>query len=171
MKRRNFIITASASLATPLIASPAFARKRRFLEYDGPPVTRVVVYKERRQLYLLSQLNILETYQIDLGTMPVGHKQFEGDGKTPEGSYLIDRRNDRSAFHLSLGISYPNAQDKAFASARNRSPGGEIFIHGRAGQHIGKGRDWTAGCIAVPDRKMEEIYSMVTVGTQIDIHP
>ena len=60
-----------------------------------------------------------------------GHKYDEGDGRTPEGTYLIDRRNPNSKFHLSIGISYPNAVDRAQASRSGKSPGGDIFIHGQ----------------------------------------
>ena len=119
----------------------------------------------------MSGSKVIKKYRVGLGGVPKGHKQFEGDGKTPEGSYIIDRRNPDSQFHLSIGISYPNAQDVAYARSFGRSPGGDIFIHGRAGEHAGRGRDWTAGCIAVADRHIEEIYMMVHTGTQIDIFP
>jgi hypothetical protein len=105
------------------------------------------------------------------GFAPEGHKQFEGDGKTPEGEYIIDRRNPNSRFHLSIGISYPNAADRAFARSQGKSPGGDIFIHGR-GKYPGSNRDdWTWGCIAVTDREMEDIYAMVRNGTPITIKP
>jgi len=114
---------------------------------------------------------VLKAYAIDLGFQPRGAKRVEGDGKTPEGSYVIDRRNPKSRYHLSLGISYPNAADIARARALGRSPGGDIFIHGSGGRPDGRGADWTYGCIAVSDRDMAEIYSMVRVGTRIDINP
>ncbi|MCA0042118.1 L,D-transpeptidase family protein [Celeribacter sp. ASW11-22] len=139
--------------------------------YTGPEITRVVIYKERRRMYLVSGADVVEEFKIGLGGNPDGPKQFEGDGKTPEGSYFIDRRNPNSAYHLSLGISYPNEADVAFAEAQGRRPGGDIFIHGRAGENRGKGRDWTAGCIAVKDRHIEKIYMMVQNGTQVDIFP
>nr|WP_246002392.1 L,D-transpeptidase family protein [Pacificibacter maritimus] len=148
---------------------PSFGRTLE--PYFGPQITRVVLHKKRRRLYLLHGTKVIKKYKVGLGGVPVGHKQFEGDGKTPEGSYIIDRRNPNSQFHLSVGISYPNAQDIEFARARGRSPGGDIFIHGRAGEHVGRGKDWTAGCIAVADRHIEEIYMMVLTGTQIDIFP
>ncbi|MEM5476574.1 L,D-transpeptidase family protein [Pacificibacter sp. AS14] len=166
MERRKLLAgLAAVSLFPTVTLASAFS------PYTGPRVTRVVLYKGRRRLYLLSGTKILKKYKVGLGGVPVGHKQFEGDGKTPEGSYIIDRRNPRSQYHLSIGISYPNSRDIAYARQHGRSPGGEIFIHGRAGGHKGRGKDWTAGCIAVKDRHMEEIYMMVTTGTQIDIHP
>lgn len=145
----------------------------KFRTYDGPEVTRVEIHKSQRKMYLLHHGQVLKTYGVGLGSNPVGHKQFEGDAKTPEGVYYIDRRNPNSAFHLSLGISYPNDADRAFARAQGKSPGGDIFIHGRAGKHTlrGRGRDWTDGCIAVTDREMEDIYAMVRQGTPIAIFP
>lgn len=144
----------------------------KFKTYNGPEVTRVLVYKEARKMYLLHHDEVLKTYKVELGFSAEGHKQFEGDGKTPEGEYRIDRRNPNSAFHLSIGISYPNAQDIARARAAGKKPGGDIFIHGRPNlKKRGLGPDWTAGCIAVKDREMEDIYAMVRDGTPISIYP
>ena len=98
-------------------------------------------------------------------------EEVEGDGRTPEGDYIIDRRNPDSKFHLSIGVSYPNPYDRAFAEALEKSPGGDIFIHGRPPEYQKGGRDWTAGCIAVTDREIEEIYAMVRNGTPIRITP
>lgn len=143
----------------------------KFRSYDGPAVTWVVVNKAARKMYLMHDDEVLRSYDIGLGFTPEGHKQFEGDGKTPEGTYVINRRNPNSEFHLSLGISYPNTRDRAYAQARGRSPGGDIFIHGRPWKYRKGGRDWTAGCIAVPNRHIEEIYAMVRNGTPITINP
>ncbi len=144
----------------------------KFRTYHGPEVTRLVVMKSERKLYLLHHEKVLKSYDIDLGFAPIGDKKVEKDGKTPEGSYLIDRRNPNSAFHLSIGISYPNEEDRAEARALGEKPGGDIFIHG--GPTLFRDRnkaDWTWGCIAVTNREIEEIYAMVKDGTQIDIHP
>ncbi|MBV1868950.1 MAG: L,D-transpeptidase family protein [Marinosulfonomonas sp.] len=138
--------------------------------YTGPEVTRIVVQKAQRRMYLMGAGSVLRTYEIDLGFAPVGHKEIEGDGKTPEGSYYIDRRNPRSAYHLSIGISYPNAQDVAKAKALGESPGGDIFIHGAAKPSARGRKDWTWGCISVSNKDVEEIYSMVRLGTQIDLN-
>ncbi|MEM1387819.1 MAG: L,D-transpeptidase family protein [Pseudomonadota bacterium] len=143
----------------------------KFKTYDGPEVTRVVVYKDARKMYLMHNDAVLVEHEIELGFAPGGHKRFEGDGRTPEGRYLIDRRNPNSSFHLSLGISYPNPQDVEVARAAGRSPGGDIFIHGQAPLIGKRGADWTAGCIAVPNDEMEWIYAMVQNGTVIDIYP
>lgn len=140
----------------------------QILSYDGPAVTQIYVAKERRRMYLLNGADVLASYDVALGFSPQGHKAASGDGRTPEGLYVIDRRNPQSAYHLSLGISYPNAADRAAAAAVGVEPGGDIFIHGTANKDGGK-RDWTAGCIAVTDAEMEHIFAMVPVGTPIYI--
>ncbi len=143
----------------------------KFKTYNGPAVTRVIVEKGDRKMYLMHHDKVLKSYNIELGFAPLGHKQIEGDGKTPEGEYIIDRRNPNSDFHLSLGISYPNAQDRARALALGKSPGGDIFIHGKPNKKSGTGPDWTAGCISVKNREMERIYAMVKNGTPISLKP
>lgn len=143
----------------------------KFRSYNGPEVTRVVVQKAERKMYLFHNDRALATHNINLGFAPSGAKQFEGDGRTPEGRYVIDRRNPNSRFHLSLGISYPNAQDIGTARAAGKTPGGDIFIHGKAKPMQRRGTDWTAGCISVSNREIERIYAMVRSGTVIDIYP
>ncbi|MFN4171858.1 MAG: murein L,D-transpeptidase family protein [Pseudorhodobacter sp.] len=143
----------------------------KFRTYRGPEVTHVIVSKADRKMQLFHHQRVLKTYDIALGFAPEGHKQFEGDGKTPEGTYLIDRRNPNSRFHLSLGVSYPNIADMEFARAQGKSPGGDIFIHGKTGYRGDNKGDWTWGCIAVTDREMEDIYSMIRDGTPIRINP
>lgn len=142
----------------------------KFRTYNGPSVTEIQVHKSERKMYLLHGSKVLEEYDIHLGFTPKGHKQFEGDGKTPEGTYYISHRNPRSTYHLSLGISYPNNADRAFAKANGKQPGGDIFIHGGPPRRVAR-YDWTAGCIAVSDREIEEIYSMVRPGTPVHIFP
>ena len=141
----------------------------KFRTYDGPEVTRVIVWKAERRLALMHGTSVIKDYKIALGGNPVGPKRFEGDGRTPEGEYLISHRNPNSAYHLSLGISYPNEQDIAYAESMGRRPGGDIFIHGRAGKNKGRGTDWTAGCIAVKDGQIEHIYAAVAPGTPITL--
>jgi len=143
----------------------------KFRTYDGPEVTRIALFKSVRTMQLLNGDNVLKEYKFDLGFAPVGDKQVEGDGKTPEGRYIIDRRNPDSSFHLSIGISYPNADDIAEAEALGESPGGDIFIHGQYNTFTKRGPDWTAGCISVTNREIEEIYAMVRNGTVIDLYP
>lgn len=110
---------------------------------------------------------------LQFGDQPQGHKRFEGDERTPEGRYVIEGRNPGSAYHLSLKISYPNAQDRAFAAQYGRSPGGQIFLHGQpnalpAGRLPG---DWTDGCIAFSNDEIEELWRIVPDGTVIEIRP
>ena len=144
----------------------------KFKKYNGPQVTQVLVDKTARKMWLLHGTRALKSYDVDLGFNPKGHKFREGDGRTPEGVYRIDRRNPNSAYHLSIGISYPNNRDRAKAHAAGVSPGGDIFIHGGPRLRKNKGKpDWTAGCISVTNKEMEEIYSMVQDGTPIYIKP
>ncbi|WP_333712211.1 L,D-transpeptidase family protein [Yoonia sp.] len=138
-------------------------------EYRGPEVTRIQVFKEARVMQVMHETTLLKQYRFDLGFNPVGHKTQEGDGRTPEGAYLIDRKNPNSRFHLSLGISYPNRNDIAQARARGVDPGGDIFIHGTPSRWIGQ-PDWTWGCIAVTNEEMDELYPMIDKGTKIFIY-
>lgn len=163
MRRRTFLTLA---LAGPIVAACS-----KFKSYDGPEVTQVVVMKKDLKMYLFHHDQVLKAYDISLGFAPEGDKKIEGDGKTPEGHYVIDRRNPNSDFHLSLGISYPNEVDIAEARALGESPGGDIFIHGQPGRFRRKRGNWTAGCISVLNGEMEEIYAMIATGTPITIHP
>jgi murein L,D-transpeptidase YafK len=145
------------------------------------------VFKERRQLELISGGRVVRTYRIGLGSTPVGHKRRQGDRRTPEGRYFICNKNPRSQFYLSLQINYPNEQDAVEgladgvitaaqherivrASRQSRIPpaetrlGGEIFIHGH-----GSGSDWTWGCIALDDPEMKELFDAIPVGTPVVI--
>ncbi|MFV1494394.1 L,D-transpeptidase family protein [Phaeobacter sp. JH18-32] len=172
MDRRTFGLGAAATLGLAGCSSGP----SKFRSYYGPEVTSVVVNKGARKVYLLHNEDILREYEMELGFAPQGHKQIEGDGKTPEGTYLIDRRNPNSRYHLSIGISYPNAQDRAKAAAMGKKPGGEIFIHGEPNNPKERKRaarvdDWTAGCIAVSNDEIEEIYAMVRDGTLITLRP
>lgn len=162
-----FLTRLAALLAVTLLAACLHQPVTR---YDGLPVTLIEVHKAERMMYLLNGTTVLKSYKISLGGTPEGPKQFEGDGKTPEGAYRISHLNPKSTYHLSLGISYPNAADRAFAEKQGKDPGGDIFIHGANTRGSSEG-DWTVGCIAVTDREIEEIYAMVTVGTQINIFP
>lgn len=143
----------------------------RFKSYSGPEVTRIAVLKSERRMYLMHGETVLKGYDIDLGFAPEGQKQFEGDGKTPEGSYIIDRRNPNSAYHLSLGISYPTPAQIAAAREVGRKAGGDIFIHGGPTPRDKGGKDWTFGCISITDSEIEDVYAMVRDGTRIDIYP
>ena len=161
-----------AILLGVVLAGLSACGSSKFREYDGPEVTRVVILKSKRQLYLLHDRTILKRYDIGLGFSPEGHKQYEGDGRTPEGHYRIDKRNPNSRYHLSVGISYPDTRDVEVARMLGRPPGGDIFIHGRGPSYLkGSPKDWTAGCIAVTDEEIEKIYAMVRTGTPVSIYP
>ena len=150
---------------------------------------KILIHKKERRLELWEEGGIVASFAIGLGSFPVGHKQREGDGRTPEGIYRICVKNPRSRFYLSLGIDYPGPQD-ALAGYNNRrisaeerdaifkahrdgtappwntALGGEIFIHG-----MGAGRDWTRGCVALNNRDMKFLYDKVPAGTLVQILP
>ena len=150
--------SALALTAGFLAAGGSRALAAPFTQELRPRADHIVVSKRNRALALLSGETTLRRYRVHLGFAPEGHKTASGDGRTPEGRYVIDRRNPRSDFYLSLGISYPNAADLARARALGVSPGSNIFIHGGPRGRADRRRsDWTAGCIAVTDREIEEI--------------
>ncbi len=137
---------------------------------------KVVVLKGERKLLLMKQNQVLKSYRVSLGGNPVGPKTRQGDSKTPEGEYLLDRRNANSQFYRSIHISYPNADDLARAKKLGFSPGGDLFIHGVPAwvKPHSKHRlppDWTDGCIAVTNEEMDEIWRAVADGTPIIIKP
>ena len=138
---------------------------------------RIVIEKSLRRMQLWQGDVVLRSYDIAMGGDPAGgHKAQEGDERTPEGRYEIDWRNGRSVAHLSLHISYPNADDRAAAAALGVDPGGNIMIHGLPNGWGALGRlhllaDWTDGCIAVTNAEMAEIWSLVADGTGIEILP
>ncbi len=143
-----------------------------------PQAELVIVEKGKRLLHLVRNGEVFQTYSISLGDAPVGHKQQEGDERTPEGRYVLDWRNPDSSFYKSIHISYPNAADRAAAEARGVDPGGMIMIHGRPnwdrqglGETFFANNDWTDGCIAVSNEAMEAIWRTVENGTPIEIRP
>ncbi len=143
---------------------------------EGIKIDRLAVYKSQRKMYVYNGNKLLKIYKVSLGKNPVGHKQFEGDYKTPEGIYSINGRNPNSAYHKNLGVSYPNKNDKAFAESQGKLPGGLIKIHGLRNDRgfIGKfhrWKDWTAGCIAVTNDEMDELYKAVKPNAVIEILP
>ena len=142
----------------------------------GLRIDSILAIKHERLLVVFAGRRPGKAYRVALGDAPVGHKQFEGDERTPEGHYYIDGKNPNSQAHKSLGISYPNAADKAYAARHGKRPGGLVKIHGiwNGQGHIGKAHlldDWTNGCIATTDEEIDEIYERVRVGTPILILP
>lgn len=160
---------ARAAVAVILIGGLA-ACAPKFKAYHGPAVTQVQVYKAQRKMYLLHDDTVLKEYRVSLGQDPVGPKHFYGDMKTPEGLYFINRRYPSKDFYLALGISYPNADDVAYALSQDKDAGGDIFIHGQESWGTNR-KDWTAGCIALSDGAMRNVYAMVQKGTPIFIEP
>jgi hypothetical protein len=136
----------------------------------------VLVDKGDRRLYLLKQGRVIAEYPIKLGLNPFGHKQREGDFRTPEGKYRLDWRNPNSEFYLSIRVSYPNREDAAVAHENGHRPGGLIMLHGQPNvpkkppEHYAT-RDWTDGCIALSNADMTDVWLRTTVGLPIEIRP
>ena len=136
----------------------------------------ILIKKKERILELYSHHELIKTYFIALGFNPIGHKEQEGDGKTPEGKYIISYKNPNSKFYLSLKISYPSEKDRQNAASKRISLGGDIMIHGLGKQFGFLGRihvirDWTLGCVAVTNTEIKEIYDVVQIGTVVEIQP
>jgi len=150
---------------------------------------RIVIYKSARKFEFYSDKTLLRTYRIGLGFSPVADKVREGDGATPEGDFYVFVKNNKSAYYLSLGVSYPNLEDAArglreglitkaqhdaivAANRKKTGPpqytklGGLIYIHGN-----GAKSDWTWGCVALENGDMKELFDAVSVGTPVTIKP
>ncbi len=169
--RAETIVPAEDGFAAGVSATPELA-----VEAALPLADKVVVYKGERRLELLRQGQVLRSFRITLGLQPEGHKQFEGDLRTPEGRYRLTRRNPRSEYFLSILVDYPNAQDVAYARSQGQSAGGAIMIHGepnapRRSRDYYRTVDWTEGCIAVSNSDMVEIWLMTPPDTPIEILP
>ena len=173
MKRKYVIILFVIAL---IIAVSLYANVHENPLPSDVTADQIVVEKSNRKLLLMKKNKVIKKYKISLGRNPNGHKEKQGDFKTPEGTYIIDHRNPNSKYHLSLHISYPNEKDKNFALAQGVSPGGDIMIHGiRNGLGL-IGRlhtlfDWTQGCIAVTNPEIKEIWNAVPKETKITITP
>jgi murein L,D-transpeptidase YafK len=142
----------------------------------GATADLVVIHKAARRLDLYENGSLLKSYAVSLGRHPIGPKQRQGDGRTPEGQYRIDYRNPNSAFYRALHISYPNDADIAAARAHGADPGGLVMIHGMRNGLGWIGRlhlavNWTNGCVAVTDREMDEIWRAVPDGAKVIIKP
>jgi len=162
--------------ATTTPASSTASTSLSTASADLPMADRVVVYKGERRMLLMRGDSILRTYKISLGLNPIGHKERSGDFRTPEGRYLLTRRNPRSDFFLSIQVSYPNEADIAHARRNGWDTGGAIMIHGLPNQlkHTPayyESRDWTDGCIAVSNSDMVEIWLLTAPNTPIEILP
>ncbi|HEY8428889.1 MAG TPA: L,D-transpeptidase family protein [Sandaracinaceae bacterium] len=146
-------------------------------------IDRLVAYKTAHRLEAWSEGRLVRTYRIAIGAGGAGPKRYEGDRRTPEGVYRIDRRHRSRRFHRFLHVSYPNDEDRrryAELRARGEVPegagiGGDIGIHGEsddpAVRALGNRVDWTDGCIAVTDAEIEELYRAVVPNAILEIHP
>jgi len=140
---------------------------------------RVILKKSTRMLYLYSGGEVSSRYHVSLGKEAIGAKTFEGDMRTPEGTYSLDWRQFSKRYNKSIHISYPNEKDKAYAKKFGVSAGGMIMIHGTPtswslsplGDWLPMLLDWTEGCIAMSNDDMEEVWERVLDGTPITIVP
>ncbi len=160
----RILAVALCCLAQPLAAS------------EFPVADLVVVEKDKRQLHLFRNGQAFRTFRIALGIRPVGDKQYEGDFRTPEGRYFLDRRNPDSEYFLSIRVSYPDRSDRLEARERGLDPGGQIMIHGQPNEPTRseayyRTQDWTNGCIAVSNSDMIDIWLMTDHMTPIEIRP
>jgi murein L,D-transpeptidase YafK len=143
---------------------------------EQPKIDHIVVEKSRHTLTLYADGVVVKTYRVAIGVGAPGQKVSGGDDRTPEGSYIIDSKNPKSDFRRALHISYPNAADRERSRKSGRRAGALIAIHGTPDwieriQDAGEHPDWTAGCIAVRNTEIEELYALVPVGTPIEIKP
>lgn len=159
------------ALALSVLLVPGLLQASEF-----PVADRVVIEKGARKLHLMQNGKAFRTFKIALGIRPVGDKKHEGDFKTPEGRYLLDRRNPNSEYFLSIRVSYPNSADRREAAELGVSPGGAIMIHGQPNEPSRsevyyRTQDWTNGCIAVSNSDMIDIWLMTGENTPIEIRP
>jgi murein L,D-transpeptidase YafK len=137
---------------------------------------KVLVVKSESKLYLMKKGKVLSVFKAAFGANPAGHKQQEGDERTPEGDYILDYKKSDSAFYKAIHVSYPNIGDKKRSKEAGVNPGGLIMIHGQKNGFgwfawITQNFNWTDGCIAVSNSAMDEIWEAVSVGTPIEIRP
>lgn len=161
------------TVPVPLPRPPSITLPRP-AEKITSPVERILIEKEARRMTIFQREGNPRVMKIALGFTPEGDKMKQGDGKTPEGIFKIDRLNPNSKFHLSLGIDYPRPQDRKRAREQGVNPGGDIFIHGQPNQ-IAEGfrvkGDWTDGCVAVDNHEIAEIFAHTKIGTEVEIRP
>ena len=146
------------------------------ISFADDKIDIIIVKKAERKLYAVKDDKIVRQYDIALGHNPNGHKQMEGDKKTPEGYYFVDGKNAKSKYFLSLHISYPNYHDEQVALKNKKNPGKHIAIHGLPptsllSQYLYNGSDWTEGCIALSNSDMQDLWGLASEGTQILIKP
>ena len=167
---------ASAGLALALLLPWAVPAPAQIPHVEPAKADLVVVRKSARELQLLRSGRVIKTYRIALGWAPNGPKRQEGDGRTPEGVYTLDWRNDHSSFYRSIHVSYPRRGDDLHARRWGVAPGGLIMLHGLpngvTAEQVGHPEtDWTNGCIALTNEEIDEIWARVEDGTTIIIYP
>lgn len=160
-------------LAGPWAASRAFAATE---PCGTQKADSILILKKDHVMELLAGGKVIRTYKVALGRGGLAPKEREGDGRTPEGHYVIDSRNADSHYHRALHVSYPNAEDRKRAAQRGVAPGGAIMIHGLPNGMGLLGAthrlyDWTLGCIAVTDDEIDEVWNLVPLGTPVEIRP
>lgn len=176
LRRAAWLVGLVAFVAVAAVAWDLLSRSVPAMRPAAERATTIIVDKSARRMSLLRNERVIKTYDISLGSDPLGHKQQEGDGRTPEGAYAIDFKNARSRYHLALRMSYPDNKDRDGAKARGVPPGSDIMIHGLPNglgflRKLHLMRDWTDGCVAVTNSEVAEIWSLVDVGTTIQINP
>ncbi len=156
------------------IPLPGLPRPAPLPPHLASPVTRILIEKAARRMTVWQEDGPARVFSVALGFAPDGDKVRQGDGRTPQGAFRVDRLNDRSAFHLSLGLDYPRPADRARAKAGGYDPGGDIMIHGqpnRIGDGVRVKGDWTAGCVALTNAEMREVFARTAIGTPVEIRP
>lgn len=136
----------------------------------------VRVSKSESKLYLLNKGQTFASFHVVFGRNSLGSKQQEGDHRTPEGRYVLDSKNEKSAFYKAIHISYPSPEDRARAAKLGVSPGGSVMVHGQKNgfawlEALAQHFNWTNGCIALRDEDMEVVWNSVDAGTPIEIQP
>ena len=183
MPRAKPVAAASKKIAAPSNKTDSYATKKTIATRSAllaapsaPLADMIVVRKSERVLELLRNGEVMKSYRVALGKDPIGHKEIQGDNKTPEGTYFVDYLKPNSDFHRGIGLSYPSSWDQFQASIKGVPPGGAIMIHGlpngmNAASVGHPFVDWTAGCIAVTNREIEEIWASVREGVEVKILP
>ncbi len=166
-------VVAAIAAAALLCASPTVVRAT---SDELRAADQVLVVKSERRLYLIRDGQPYRSYKVALGLNPIGHKEREGDFRTPEGRYVLDARNSSSDFFLSIHLSYPSVDDQLNARSHRWKPGGSIMIHGmpnvpRRPADYYRSVDWTDGCIALSNDDMLEVWLLTRANTPIEIRP
>jgi len=166
----------AAMLISAACGLGAAARAEPSLDGEALTADRILVLKGERRLVIMAGSVALKTMDIALGLVPLGHKEREGDFRTPEGVYYLEAKNSASDYFLSLKVSYPNAADRARARKLGVDPGGQIMIHGlpnepKYDEALYRGWDWTDGCIAVSNSDMVDLWRLTSVSMPIEIRP